>query len=386
MEERKITQSSSAYQKLKAVYDDRFACAARWRAEGVKTVVSLGSDVPDEILIAARMRSIRAFQEMEPIETPVADEYLEGRVLSNKPVLRMFENMVNGRYDALVDHAVISNSDGASYGMYNVLRELRRILPGSRVPPLYFIDLLFTKYHVHMSRNERVVEQFKEAVESWVGFRISEDALRRACAVCNDNRDALRAFDALRWGTPSLVTGTEALVVIGSSLFMEKEAHTALVRELTEEARSWPEAPGKRVFFTGTDQQNTGVYELIERAGGNVVAEDHNWGARHYDRNVPLDLPLTKAIAGRYVLRTSQTSRAFVHERVADIERYVTERQAEAVIFYLSINDDAACWDYPSVKKMLDGHGIPSLLLYSQPNPVADPDALLMKFHSFLNS
>ena len=45
-----------------------------------------------------------------------------------------------------------------------------------------------------------------------------------------------------------------ALVIIGAGFFMDRAAHTALVRRVVEDAKSWPVLTGPRVFFTGSNQ------------------------------------------------------------------------------------------------------------------------------------
>ena len=50
----------------------------------------------------------------------------------------------------------------------------------------------------------------------------------------------------------------------------------------------------------------------------------------------------------------------------------VTERsRAEAVLFYSDVYEEAASWDHPAQKRMLDEMGIPSAELNKMPFPPA---------------
>jgi benzoyl-CoA reductase/2-hydroxyglutaryl-CoA dehydratase subunit BcrC/BadD/HgdB len=294
---RREALASPAFRALSDVYLNRRSCAQRWKGQGKRVAATLGCDVPDEILIAAGMLPIRVCADpLAGLEE--ANKYLE---FSFDPVVRaQFEGLINGSYAELADCLVISNSTDVLVRIYFYLREIRRIEPQKRVPALSFIDWLFTRFMMHQERNERTLAKFLAEVEAWAGSPVSAAALREACALCNENRAALREFSALRRGAESRVTGAEALTVIGAGLFMEKQEHTSLVRRLTGEAAAWQLADAAPVFLTGSVQEDTTLYELIEDAGMNVVSEDHDWGDRHMDRDVDTSLEPMSGIVDRY--------------------------------------------------------------------------------------
>ena len=61
---------------------------------------------------------------------------------------------------------------------------------------------------------------------------ISPEMPKRAAEICNADRQALRRISALRTGKEVRVSGCEALVIIGSAFFMERQEHTRLVGEV----------------------------------------------------------------------------------------------------------------------------------------------------------
>ena len=213
---------SKAFQALKEAYDHRDAAAAAWRAGGGKVLGELGCDVPDELVLAAGLFPVRIYADPERPLTET-DKYLE---FAFEPVVRaQFEKIVDGTYGSQLDYLAISNSTDVVIRIFLYLRELKRVEPDKPIPPLAFIDWLFTRHRLHQERDEFVIDLFKKQLEEWIGREITDEQVRAAGAVCNANRQALRAMAALRHGRESRISGSEALVIIGAGLFMDRAKH-----------------------------------------------------------------------------------------------------------------------------------------------------------------
>ncbi len=345
-----------AFMELKAAYEGRDAAARRWKAEGRRVVAKLGCDVPDELLLAAGLMPLQVCAD-PALPLKQTDIYLE---FAFDPVVRaQFERIIDGTYAALADVLAVSNSTDVIIRTYLYLRELHRVEPARPLPELAFIDWLFTRNRLHQARNEHTLQLFRAQVEQWAGREVTDGQIEAAAELCNADRAALRRIGALR--RAGRIGGTEALVIIGAAGFMEREAHLALTTAVADAAASWPVIEGPRLFVTGSNQEDLGLYGRIEAAGGNVVGEDFDWGDRHYDRDYDLSLPPIRAIVDRYMLREFSSKKAFVSQRVAALEREVAAAGADAVVFYNHIYEEAASWDYPSQKQMLDNKGIPSV-------------------------
>lgn len=348
---------SPAFAALKEAYDHRDAAAAQFRAAGGKVIGALGCDVPDEFILAAGMMPVRVYA--DPAKPLVeTDRYLE---YAFDPIVRaQFEKIVDGTYHSQLDALAVSNSTDVVIRIYLYLRELHRVEPEKPVPPVEFIDWLFTRNRLHQVRNEHTLALFKEAVEGWAGRSVTGGEIAAAGRLCNEDRQALRDMARLRRGKEVRVNGSEALVIIGSAFFMDRAEHVRLVRRVTEEAQGWPVLTGPRVFFTGSSQEDTGLYDMIEAAGCVVVGEDHDWGDRWYDRDYNTDYDPIRAVVDRYMLREFSSKKAFVSQRVAALDREVDAAGAQAVIFYTNLYEEAASWDYPSQKQSLESRGIPT--------------------------
>lgn len=351
---RECALKSAAFAALMDAYEHREKAALQWKAEGKKVIAELGCDVPDELLIAAGMFPVRVYAdpEKELLET---NKYLE---FSFDPVARAhFEKMVDGTYASFCDALTVSNSTDVVIRMYLYMREMHRVEPEKKLPELWFIDWLFTRNLLHMTRNELTLSIYKETVEKWAGRTVTDEEITEAAKICNRDKAALRKIGELRHGSEVHVNGSEALVIIGSAFFMDRTEHAALCEALYEEAKEWPVIHAPRVFYTGSNQESTELYDMIEESGLVIVGEDHDWGDRFYDRDYNTSLAPIRALIDCYMLREFSSKKSFTSQRVAALDREVAKTAADGVIFYMNQYEEAASWDYPEQKKSLEAQG-----------------------------
>jgi benzoyl-CoA reductase/2-hydroxyglutaryl-CoA dehydratase subunit BcrC/BadD/HgdB len=380
---RACARNSPAFSELLEYYGNRELALQQWRRRGGKIVGQLGADVPDELLIAAGMLPVRIYADSRRALTET-DKYLE---YAFDPVVRaQFEKLADGTYKSLIDYLAISNSTDVLTRVFVYLREILRTEPEAPVPPVTFIDWLFTGKSLYRERNVQTLRLFGRQLEAWAGRRISDEDIRQAVMICNEDREAMRALAALRHGKEVRIGGSEALVVIGSGFFMDRAEHARLVKSVAAEAREWPVIGGPRIYMTGSAQESTALYDIIEDAGGVVVGEDHDWGDRSCDGATRTDIPPLEALVDRYMLRLFSSKKALVSRRVEALIGEAVSKGAEAVLFYMNVYDEAASWDYPSQKQALDRLGIATAAYFKMPYPISDKAALQESITTFVDS
>ena len=371
----------AAFQKLKAAYDDRKAVLSAWKSSGKKVVCIAGYDVPEEIILAGGMLPFRVTGYYGG-ERKSADKYLE---YSFGAIWKGLWESIAEDYAGLMDYLVFSSSSDMFLKLFYYFRTMQRLEPERPLPELKYLDFELVE-HVFKSqeRNERELRDLIECVEGWSGNKVTADALKEAIALCNDYRAALTEFSALRGKDNCCVTGSEALVVIGGSMFMEKAEAIAAVRAVTEAAERWPAAEGARVYYVGSPQETTEVYELAEANGVNFVGEDHDMGARMFDTQVREDIEPVSALADRLLKRMPSSEKGTIANRVKAIGEKLDATGAAGFLTYMNNNDEAYVWDYPSIRKnVLEPRGIPSDTVQKQTWPLTEPEALAGQFRAF---
>ena len=370
-----------SFAKLYEVYLNRDAAAAAHKKAGGKVLAKLGFDVPDELVLAAGLMPVQVYADPDK-ELVYTSKMLE---FAFDPIVRkQFEKLVDGTYKEQADFLAVSNSTDVIIRIFLYLREIHRALPEMQVPPVHFIDWLFTRNRMHQERNELIIKLFIQQLEEWTGKKLTDEEIKKAAQICNENRAALRKIGALRHGEEVRISGTEALVIIGAGFFMDKQEHTARVEKLAEAAAACPVITGPRVFVTGSVHEDLNVYSMIEEAGAVIVSEDHDWGDRSYDRDYNMNYSPVRATVDRYMLRSFSSKKAFVSQRVAALDKSVADNKADAVIFYTNIYEEAASWDYPSQKKSLDEKGIKNACWAKMQYPASGNEGLKEDIAAFV--
>ncbi len=380
LSERSCALKSAAYLELKKAFENKREAIADLRKDGKKTVFMLGDDVPEEIIMAGGMVPVRLCGYYGP--RPNADKYLE---ISFGALWRgLFEAIMNGEYADMMDYLVLANSSDIIQKLFYYLQEIKRTEPSRKLPVIEYVDyLLMHKDFRSQERNLNETKDFISKVEKWSGKRITDEALSDAIKVCNEYKQALRAFSALRYGADSRINGSEALIAIVGSFYIDKKQATELIKKLTKEAESWPKVDALRVLYTGSMQETAEVYELMEENGINVVTEDKLLGDRYADCDTDETLPPARAISSRYHNRFPSSERGTVKERAKCIPERVTEVGAEAVVIFMNQKDESYIWDFPKQKIELDKMGIKILIIEDQYYPLNDKAELAARFTQF---
>ena len=126
---RKCALQDPSFAKLYEVYQNRDAAAKAVKAAGGKVLAKLGSDVPDELVLAAGLFPVQVYADPEK-ELVYTDRILE---FAFDPMVRkQFEKLVDGTYKELADYLAVSNSTDVLIRVFLYLRETLRSLPEVR--------------------------------------------------------------------------------------------------------------------------------------------------------------------------------------------------------------------------------------------------------------
>jgi benzoyl-CoA reductase/2-hydroxyglutaryl-CoA dehydratase subunit BcrC/BadD/HgdB len=204
-----------------------------------------------------------------------------------------------------------------------------------------------------------------DLLENWYTKTIHENDLRQAISMCNENRSLLQELVDLR--QKGLVSGTDALQIIGTSMLMEKQEHNRLLKTLLSEYHQSSPFEKIRIFVEGSSLDNLQLYHIIESYDGLVVAEDSDWGNRSIEGQIEESATLLKAMTDFYFHQAPYPTKATIEERAAYCLQQVQKSQVDGVIFFIYQGDQPALWDYPEQKSALEANGVPSIFFFEQP-------------------
>jgi benzoyl-CoA reductase/2-hydroxyglutaryl-CoA dehydratase subunit BcrC/BadD/HgdB len=226
----------------------------------------------------------------------------------------------------------------------------------------------------------RVVAQARAAF----GKPLSNDDLHEAIASVNVHRRAARRLlDKLAAGKPS-VPASQIYTALKGSLADIGRASAKLLDEFTDSIAVAPRQ-GRAIMLVGMVADPVGGLDVIERAGACIAGDDLGLGWRTMavdaaETGDPID-----ALAHRLLSAPACSS---LHQATKPRADAVVARAkavgAGAVIFTRLKFCDPEAFDYPNIKKALDGAGLPSLLVERELTTAAADGAISTRLEAFI--
>lgn len=328
-------------------------------------VVASWPSVPVEVVRAAGFRAV--FARATPGPTPTADQHLEPGIFPRR-LRQLVESALTGR---LADAArlVIPRTSDTDYKCFLYLREFVRRGVTSVLPPVLLFDLLQSRGASVRTYDAGRTRALLDELSSASRHGPSDDALRHEIARANEARAAARRLSAFRRTVPR-VTGTELFPLLAAYWELEPERYVAAVNGAASAFAKRSALSGPRILLAGAPVDGPDLHQAIEAHGAIVVAEVGPWGSGAAGEDVRLDDDPILAIADKY------RADAIGARTPADSIRRWTDSQLEdvdAVVVWLPPDDAVFGWDYPALREVLRGRGIPHVCLrrdqYQAPTP-----------------
>ena len=241
---------------------------------------------------------------------------------------------------------------------------------------------------------EKEIVRFWKKLEDFYGITISEEDVKRAIELKNRERDVVLKFLELGKLNPAPISGYEMgtrLDALGFNPDIEQRCR--IIEERTKEVvKDWEEnhkgKPSKRPRILVTGCPNSGVREktirVIEELGADVVAFDCCNGTREKVEKVDTTLPVTRALAKKYlnincsVMSPNDSRMDYIAEMIDD---YQVDGVLELVL--------QACHTYAIesyyVKKTATAKGVPYLKIETDYS-TADSGQINTRLEAFLET
>jgi benzoyl-CoA reductase subunit C len=345
------------FDQFQAWYEKRHDYAKDWKARtGGKVYGCFCSYVPEEIVIAAGGLPVRVLGSHEPQN--VTEPYLFGMFC---PFCRdVLAQGLKGRYDYL-DGITIAQSCLHLRQSFVAWREHVGV-PFAHY--IYMPNKVQTKAATPYLLSE--FQNFKQALEAFVGRPISDADLDRGIKAVNRNRELMHRVYEYRKSENPKVTGLEAMYMTVSSMWVDKEEHSAEIEKVLKQLpnRKLDRQTGARLLIVGSEDDDTAFINMVESVGATVVVDDHCTGTRYFWNSVvPADDRLW-AISDRYVKRPPCPTKDWEERwRFPHIIKLCKDFNVQgAIVIQQKFCDPHEC-DIMPLRKALDGAGVPSLFL-----------------------
>lgn len=211
-----------------------------------------------------------------------------------------------------------------------------------------------------------VMKRFKRDLEKEMGAEISIEQLNSAVNIINRMRDLINDLYQIKYKSPASISGGELNTIIKGCMIMDRYEVCELLEDLVNALRANKTAmvpQGKKVLLAGGLCNIPDIFDIVEDAGGIIVADDFCTGLRMANSKVSMQGDIIEGIADRYFERViCPAKHSELYSRGDHILDLANKTNADGVIFlYLKFCDPHA-FDYPYMRDMLNKAGFPNML------------------------
>ena len=352
------------------VCDDRSRRARELRSEGKKVAGYLCIYPVLEMLTALDIVPYRVLGDMrEPVTE--ADGYMP---TVNCPFLQSCLDLgVKGKYDFLdgivTSHICDVGSTLSTIWNYAV-----------KTPFFHHIDTPHTVHETALEQEKGLLQDYRRALEEFAGQKMTDEKLKAAIGLHNQQRALVRDLYELKKQSPPLLSGAETVQVIKAAQSLPVDEANRLLREVIAEVaarKDGPAARPARLLVWGSIIDDTAMLDMIESLDANVVMDDTCVGIRAFADDVRLTDDPLDGLAHHYLMdiRCPRTFRANdfndvkkdyakdLEARFGYMKEYIEDWQADGVILESVRYCDTHGYDVPALSDYLESLGVPSIYL-----------------------
>jgi benzoyl-CoA reductase subunit C len=356
---------SVAFAVLARAAADPVGYATEWKARtGLPVVGSFPMNFPSELVHATGALPVIIQESRTPIT--------EGRSLLPEFYCGYTRSLADqaavGELD-IFDAFVLADHCVQLLGAVDVIRWAKPDIPTHFAQFISSMDDPWSKPQVRDKIGSLQLE-----VEEIVRVTVTAEKLAESLRLFNENRRLLRRFYQLRKEGKLAITASELQVLVKSSMVMDIAEHTGLITGILAglDPETVPSSNVVRLHLSGhfCAPPRPELLDLIEECGAIVVNDDLYHGYRYISTDVPEDGDPFDALATWYLDRNISAPCGTRVQRNVDWESYLVtsleDSAADGVITLMAKFCEPLMLYYPELRKALDQHDIPVLLIETE--------------------
>ena len=360
------------------VEDVEYPTVKRWRAAGGKVVGHFEVYFPEEIVSAAGLLPVKIHG--APLEARQGDAHFGSYLCSIAKT--SLELALSGRLelDMFVSHPICDTA-----------RNLAAVWGRNFSYPCEVLYLPQNANSIHaVSYLRDEYERLKRLVETVSGREVTDDDLRSATAIFNENRRLLRRLYEIKRETPWLLGVDEAYVLVALGGRISREEHNELLRAAIPmiERRSATPQDRMRIVFEGgfCEQPPLDLLTTIAQSSY-VVDDDLLIGLRWITGDVALDGDTLANLALSYLEHSSYSPVQHDLRKPQEVMllQRIRESGAGAAIVSAAKMCEPGLDEQVSYVKALDEEGIPHFVNEFEEN-MTSFDSLQIQLETFMEN
>ncbi|HUZ19564.1 MAG TPA: 2-hydroxyacyl-CoA dehydratase [Acidimicrobiales bacterium] len=360
------------------VEDAEYPTVKRWRQAGGKVVGHFEVYCPEEIVAAAGLLPVKIHG--APIEARQGDAHFGAYLCSI--VKTSLELALSGRLELemFVSHPICDTA-----------RNLAAVWGRNVSYPCEILYLPQNANSIHARTYLRgEYDRLKRGVEAIAGREVTDEDLRDATAIFNENRRLLRQLYSIKRETPWLLAIDEAYVLMALGGRIPREEHNELlaaVLPMLERRAVQPQDRMRLVFEGGFCEQPPLDLLTTIAQSSYVVDDDLLIGLRWISEDVPLDGDPLESLAHAYLEHSNYSP--VQHDLRKPKEQMLVQRIRESGAGAAIISAAKMCEpgldEQVAYVKALDEEGIPYFVNEFEEN-MTSFDSLQIQLETFIEN
>lgn len=327
----------------------------KYLAEGKKAVGVFPYYAPEEIIYAAGIVPFGVWGGQGPIEK--AKEYFPTFYYSL--ALRCLEMALDGTLDGLSANMLTTLDD-----TLRPLSQNYKVSAGRKIPMIFLNHGQHRKEEFGKKYNATIFAKAKQELEQICDVKITDEALKEAFKVYNENRALKREFIKLAATHPQTIKASDRTYVLKSGYFMLKDENNKMLKELNDKLKAMPQEnwDGVKVVTSGIITDNEGLLEVFDNYKVCIVADDvaHESRALKVDIDLSIDDPML-ALADQFA-RMDEDPILYdpdITKRPKYVLDLAKDNGADGCLLFMMNFNDTEEMEYPSLKKAFDYAKVP---------------------------
>ena len=342
-------------EKLKHIADNPREQLDNYIAQGKKAVGVWPYYAPEEIIYAGGLVPMGVWGGIGPIDK--AKEYFPTFYYSL--ALRCLEMGLDGTLDGLSACMLTTLDD-----TLRPLSQNYKVSVGRKIPMVFLNHAQHRKEEFGKIYNAKLFESARKRLEEICDVKITDENLKKAFEVYNENRRLKREFIKLVGSHSQTVKASDRCYVLKAAYFMLKDEYNTLLKELNEKLKALQEEEnlGPRVVTSGIICDNPGLLEVLDDFNICVVADDvaHESRALKIDVDTSIEDPMY-ALADQFA-RMDEDPILYdpdIWKRPKYVVDLAIDNDADGCLLFMMNFNDTEEMEYPSLKQAFEKEAIP---------------------------
>ncbi len=323
--------------------------------EGKKAVGIFPYYAPEEIVYAAGMLPLGVWGGQGPIEK--AKDYFPTFYYSL--ALRCLEMSLDGTLDGLSASMITTLDDTLRPFSQNY-----KVSAGRKIPMIFLNHGQHRKEDFGIEYNAKIFKKAMKEMEEICDVKVTDEALRNAFEVYNENRAQKRRFVELAATHPQTIKASDRTHVLKAGYHIFKDQHNEMLKKLNDLLEAMPEEDwdGVKVVTSGVIVDNPGLMRVFDKYKVCIVADDvaHESRATKVDIDMSIEDPMM-ALSDQFA-RMDEDPLLYdpdLYKRPKYVLDLVKNHDADGCLLFMMIFNDTEEMEYPSLKQIFEKEGIP---------------------------